>query len=123
MKHLKSINEYHRTVGFRYSEPQEKYTVSLLCIGEDINEDKIKLGLAKVSVLTYDENSVTVTPLDEETVIESPDGAVQVDAIISFNVTIYNEKEVHGIVDELSHKLKQYNIDILDFKSKEILED
>ena len=76
-----------------------------------------------MSVLTYDENSVTVTNLDEDTIIESPDGPVHVDAIVSFNITIYNEKEVNGVVEELSHKLKQYNIEILDFKSKESLED
>ena len=65
MKHLKNINEYHRTVGFRYSEPREKYKVSLLCLGQEINVDKIKIGLSKVSTLTYDENSIEVNLLDE----------------------------------------------------------
>ena len=120
MKHLQTINEYGRTVGFRYSAPKEKYTVSLLCSGQDINEDKIKYGLSKVSELTYDENSILVNLLDEGAVANSPDGPIQIDAIVTFNVTLYNEKEVNGIVDELGQKLS--DIEILDYKSKENLD-
>ena len=47
MKYLQSINEYHRVVGFKYSEPREKYTVSLLCSGQDITKDKINIGFTK----------------------------------------------------------------------------
>lgn len=120
MKYLQSINEYQRTVGFRYSQPREKYTVSLLCSGQDINEDKIKYGLSKVSELTYDENSILINLLDEGTVANSPEGPIQIDAVVTFNVTLYNEKEVNGVVDELGQKLN--DIEILDFKSKQNLE-
>lgn len=122
MKHLKSINEYNRTVGFRYSEPKEKYTVSLLCKGEDITEDKIKEGLSKVSTLTYDENSVEVHLLDEGMVAELPGSHVEIDAVVMFNVTIYNEKEVYGIANELNQKLSKFNIEILDFKTKDLVD-
>jgi hypothetical protein len=122
MKHLKSINEYHRTVGFRYSEPREKYSVSLLCKGEDITEDKINIGLSKVSTLTYDESSIKVHLLDEGMVAEMPDGAVEIDAVVNFNVTVYNDKEIYGIVDELGHKLSQFDIIILDYKSKDLVD-
>lgn len=122
MKHLKSINEYHRTVGFRYSEPKEKYTVSLLCAGQDITKEKINLGLSKVSTLTYDENSIEVNLLDEGTMANSPEGPISIDAVVTFNLTVYNDKEIYGIVDELGHKLIQFDIEILDFKSKDLVD-
>ncbi len=122
MKHLKSINEYQRTVGFRYSEPTESYNVSMLCKGEDITEDKIDLGLSKVSQLTYDSSSIEIKNLDEDTVVELQDGPVQIDAIVSFNITVYNDKEIFAIIDELSRKLlSAFDINVLDFKSKENL--
>lgn len=120
MKHLKSINEYHRTVGFRYSEPKEKYTVSLLCAGQGITKDKINLGLSKVSTLTYDESSIEVHLFDEVTGVNTPDGPVPIDAVVTFNVTVYNDKEIYGIVDELGHKLN--DIEILDYKSKDLVD-
>jgi len=124
MKYLQTINEYQRTVGFRYSEPKEKYKVSLLCKGQDINEDKINEGLSKVSELTYDSKSIEVNLLDEGMIAELPEiGYVEISAIVSFNVNLYNEKEVNGVVSELGQKLSKFDIEILDFKSKENLED
>ena len=35
MRHLQTINEYQRTVGFRYSAPKESYNIDLL-LKEDI---------------------------------------------------------------------------------------
>ena len=122
MKHLQSINEYQRTVGFRYSEPKESYNIDILLKGEDITEDKIVLGLSKVSELVYDKESVEVNILDEGTVAELEDGAVEIDAIAHFNITVYNEREILTIVEELGKKLSSaFNIEILDFKSKENL--
>lgn len=120
MKYLQSINEYQRTVGFRYSAPKEKYTVSLICIGQVITKDMINFGLSKVHELTYDENSIDVNLLDEGTVANSPEGPIQIDAVVTFNVTLYNEKEINGVVDELGQKL--IDIEILDYKSKETLD-
>ena len=123
MKYLQSINEYQRTVGFRYSEPKESYNIDILLRGEDITEDKIILGLSKVSELFYDQESVEVNILDEGTVAELEDGAVEIDAVAHFNITVYNEREILTIVEELGRKLAPFNIDILDFKSKESLVD
>ena len=119
MKYLQSINEYQRTVGFRYSEPKESYNIDILLRGEDITEDKIILGLSKVSELFYDKESVEVNILDEGTVAELEDGAVEIDAVAHFNITVYNEREILTIVEELGRKLTSFNIEILDFKSKE----
>jgi hypothetical protein len=122
MRHLQTINEYQRTVGFRYSSPKESYNIDILLKGEDITKDKIILGLSKVSELVYDGESVKVNILDEGTVVEIEDVEVEIDAIVNFNITVYNEKEILTIVEELGKKLlPAFNIEILDFKSKENL--
>ena len=122
MRHLQTMNEYQRTVGFRYSAPKESYNIDILLKGEDITKDKIILGLSKVSELVYDGESVEVNILDEGTVVEIEDTEVEIDAIVNFNITVYNEKEILTIVEELGKKLlPSFNIEILDFKSKENL--
>ena len=122
MKHLQTINEYQRTVGFRYSQPNESYNIDILCKGEDITVDKINLGLSKVSELVYNPESIEVTMLDEESIVELPDGPVEVDAVVHFNINVYNDKEIFAIVDELGRKLSSaFNIEVLDYKSKENL--
>ena len=122
MKHLQTINEYQRTVGFRYSEPKESYNIDILLKGEDITEDKIILGLSKVSELVYDQESVKVNILDEGSVVEIEETEVEIDAVVNFNITVYNEREIITIVEELGKKLlPAFNIEILDFKSKENL--
>lgn len=122
MKYLQTINEYQRTVGFRYSEPKESYNVALLLKGEDITLDKIVFGLSKVSELVHDRESIEVNILDEETIVELENVSVQIDAVVDFNITVYNEREIITIVEELGKKLlPAFNIEILDFKSKENL--
>ena len=122
MKYLQTINEYQRTVGFRYSEPKESYNVALLLKGEDITEDKIVFGLSKVNELVCDRESIEVNVLDEETIVELENVSVQIDAVVDFNITVYNEREIITIVEELGKKLlPAFNIEILDFKSKENL--
>ena len=124
MRHLQTINEYQRTVGFRYSAPKESYNIDILLKGEDITKDKIILGLSKVSELVYDVESVKVNILDEGTVAEIEDVEVEIDAIVNFNITVYNEREILTIIEELGKKLlPSFNIEILDFKSKENLVD
>ena len=125
MKHLQTINEYQRTVGFRYSEPKESYNIDILLKGEDITLDKIILGLSKVSELVYDKESIEVNILDEGNFVEleGSETEVEIDAVAHFNITVYNEREILTIVEELGRKLAPFNIDILDFKSKESLVD
>jgi hypothetical protein len=125
MKHLQTINEYQRTVGFRYSEPKESYNIDILLKGEDITLDKIILGLSKVSELVYDHESVEINILDEGNFVEleGSEVEVEIDAVAHFNITVYNEREILTIVEELGRKLAPFNIEILDFKSKESLVD
>jgi hypothetical protein len=119
MKHLQKINEYQRTIGFRYSEPKETYNISILIKGDDITGDKIDLGLSRVSELFYNKESIEVNPFDEKTIVNLPSGSVEVDAIVNFNINVYNYKEIHSIINELGEKLLSYfDIEVLDFKSK-----
>ena len=123
MKYLQSINEYQRTVGFRYSAPKESYNIDILCKGEDITVDKINIGLSKVSELVYNPESIEVNILEEGTIAELADGAVEIDAVVHFNINVYNDKEIFAIVDELGRKLSStFNIEVLDYKSKENLD-
>ena len=48
---------------------------------------------------------------------------VEIDAVAHFNITVYNEREILTIIEELGKKLPSFNIEILDFKSKENLVD
>jgi len=121
MKYLKSINEYGRTVGFRYSEPKEAYKIICILVGNDINEDKIKKCLSKVSELYYDSESVKVANQDVE--IEIGDSIDQINAIASFDIKVYTDKEILSIVEELGDKLDMYDIQLIDFKSKKSLVD
>ena len=123
MKYLKSINEYQRTVGFRYSQPKESYNIDILCKGDDITKEKIDLGLSKVHELTYNTESIKISLLDEDTVVELEDGEVQIDAIVQFNITVYTDKEIFAIVEELGKKLSVFGIQVVDYKSKENLVD
>jgi hypothetical protein len=120
--HLKKItmfNEYQRTIGFRYSEPKETYNIDILIKGDDITEDKINLGLSKVSELFYDQGSIKINPFDEKTIVNLPSGSVEVDAVVLFNINVYNDKEIPSIIDELREKLLSYfDIEVLDFKSR-----
>jgi hypothetical protein len=123
MKHLQTINEYGRTVGFRYSAPKESYNIDILLKGDDITVDKINLGLSKVRELIYNQDSIEVNILEEGTIAELQDGPVEIDAIAHFNITVYNEKEIFTIVEELDKKLSVFGIQLVDYKSKEDLVD
>jgi len=122
MKHLQTINEYQRTVGFRYSAPKESYNIDILLKGDDITKDKINLGLSKVRELVYNQDSIEVNILEEGTIAELEDGPIEIDAVAHFNITVYNEKEILTIIEELGKKLSSsFNIELIDFKSKENL--
>ena len=67
-------------------------------------------------------NKTEYLPLDEGTVAELEDGPIEIDAVAHFNITVYNEKEILTIIEELGKKLSSsFNIELIDFKSKENL--
>jgi len=123
MKYIKSINEdFYRVAGFRYSEPKEDYKVSVICLG-DVTEDKIKRGLSNVTNLKFNPDSIVVTNIDEDQVVNTPNGPIDINAIVEFVVTVYTDREVKGVVEELSTILSSaFDIEIVDLKYKKILD-
>jgi hypothetical protein len=115
MKHLKSINEYNRTVGFVYSKPTESYTVDILCLGGDnVTKDNINTGLSQVSKLTFNPELTTVNNMEQKQ-IEMDGNLVIIDSVVNFNVTVYNSKELYGIVKELNKNLSNLGITIVHY--------
>lgn len=93
MKHIKSINEF-RTIGFRYSEPTLGFLISCYYTG-DIKEEDISDVLEKLNI-KFDSINIT----DEFGTLEIGQESIEVDGVVSFNMFIYNEKEIEAILDE-----------------------
>ncbi len=120
MKYIKSIHEeFDRVVGFRYSEPKEAYKITVLCMGEEITTDKVEKALGKVSNLKFKPETINVTNNEEETLIETPNGVVSIDAFVNFDIVVYTDREIRGIIEELGDILSSaFDIEILNFKVK-----
>ncbi len=93
MKHIKTINEYQRTVGFRYSEPKEKFNIKIY-LDNQLSKEEIELALNESDVI-FSDIKFEDTPDD----ISSDD---QMISVISFDVNVYNEKELERIVEDFS---------------------
>ena len=50
MKHIKTINEYQRTVGFRYSEPREKFNIKVYLDSELTKEELRDKNLKELGI-------------------------------------------------------------------------
>jgi hypothetical protein len=98
MKHIKSINEF-RTIGFRYSEPTLGFLISCYYTG-DIKEEDISDVLEKLN-LKFDSINIT----HEDGSLETEQGDIPVNGVISFNILIYNEKEIEAIIEEFNRLL------------------
>jgi hypothetical protein len=124
MKYIKSIKEdFNRVVGFRYSDPKESYKVSILCLGEEITKDKIERALNKVTQLKFNSESINITEIGDDMSINTPDGPILVDAIVEFELTVYTDREISGIVEELGKiLLSAFDIEIVNFKYKMVLD-
>lgn len=119
MKHIKSINEfYHRTAGFRYSEPSLKYSISGYYIGQ-ISEEEL-VSTLKDSNVTFDSVEVESNPGDIKIQTESGDRDVKVDGHVSFDVSVYVEREIDSILDNLSKTLYvNYRVKLIDVAANE----
>jgi hypothetical protein len=112
MKHLQSINEYQRTVGFRYSDPTEKFNIKVYINGE-LTEEEIKNTLNDIDVILFGDIQFEETPNDY--IPEEEDGVVNV---ISFDISVYNEKEIERIMEDftkivyLDYKIKTLDVSI-----------
>jgi hypothetical protein len=112
MKHLQSINEYQRTVGFRYSDPKEKFNIKVYINGE-LTEEEIKNTLNDIDVILFGDIQFEETPNDY--IPEEEDDVVNV---ISFDISVYNEKEIERIIEDftkiiyLDYKVKTLDVSI-----------
>jgi hypothetical protein len=93
MKHLQSINEYDRTVGFRYSDPTEKFNIKVYINGE-LTEEEIKNTLNETDVIVLGDIRFEDTP--DDYMSDDEDDEVNV---ISFDICVYNEKEIERIIE------------------------
>ncbi len=86
MKHLKRINEYTRTVGFRYSEPKIELTMSGFFIGE-LSNDLMKQALDEFQIKSKDIN-ISNKPGR----IELEEEFIEVDGMFTINFFVYNDR-------------------------------
>jgi hypothetical protein len=86
MKHLKRINEYTRTVGFRYSEPKIELTMSGFFIGDLSNE------LMKQALDEFEIKSKDINISNKPGRIELEEGVIEVDGIFTINFFVYNDR-------------------------------
>ena len=118
MKYIKSINEYSRTVGFRYSKPTESFHAVLFFVG-DLDENSFQSILDSIDV-TYESLIVK----QEEDIIEVQIGEevkeVVIDGKVEFDLFIYNEKELFTIFENILRICDvEFNVQISDFNTKE----
>ena len=110
MKHLQSINEYQRTVGFRYSDPTEKFNIKVYINGE-LTEEEIKNTLNETDVIVLGDIRFEDTP--DDYMSDDEDDEVNV---ISFDICVYNEKEIERIIEDFTKIIYlDYGIKALDF--------
>jgi hypothetical protein len=103
MKHIKSINEYQRTVGFRYSDPKEKFNIKIYIDGE-LTEEEIKITLKDIDVILFDNIQFEDAPVDYITPEDD-----QIVNVISFDINVYNEKELEKIIEDFSKTIHLYH--------------
>lgn len=118
MKYIKSINEYSRTVGFRYSKPRESFHAILFFVGK-LDESSFQSILDSIDV-TYESLSVRY----EEDIIEVKLGdeikEVVIDGKVEFDLLVYNEKELFTIFENILRICDvEFNVQISDFNTKE----
>ncbi len=95
MKHIKTINEYQRTVGFRYSEPKEKFNIKVYLDGE-LSKEEVELALSEADVVFSDIQFEEV-PDDYHS-----DEDLDVVSVASFDLNVYSEKELERIIEDFS---------------------
>jgi len=114
MKYINTINEFTRTIGFRYSKPSIKYKATLFCTGE-LKEDSLKELLDYIQVPF--EN---VKIFNEETTIDIEGHEVETNLIVEFEFFVYSEQEIEKIVEEIRLGLnREFEVMTFDFLVKQ----
>lgn len=98
LKHLKSINEY-RTMGFRYSDPTDKFDIALLYQGE-LDQSILEEVLKDYRI---DFESIEINDKKVETENGISDGYVVI------SVLVYTDKEINDVVDTIIKHIRIRN--------------
>ena len=106
MKYIKPINEFNRTIGFRYSEPTIKFNLTLHCVGE-LDEESLS-KLLKYTDVPYENIQIS----NEENVVETENEEVDSNLKVQFDFLVYNESEIEKIVEEVREGLfREFDVD------------
>lgn len=125
MKHIKSINEfYHRTMGFRYSEPTLRFSIACYYQGKTNNE-MVTSALDGVGQLKFEKVNVVETPGKiKARDIDDSFYDVDIDGTILFDILIYSEREIDKIMEDLTKSLAiDYKVRVVDVKISELGKD
>ncbi len=115
MKHIKPINEFTRTIGFRYSEPAIGYRAILFCVGK-LSKNSF-LQLLNFSEIKNEKVKIS----KEENKVNTEEGEIETDLVIEFDFFVYSEQELERIVEDVRNGLqREFNVQTFDFLLKEL---
>jgi len=114
MKYLKSINEiYHRTLGFRYSDPVEKFDIHSFFIG-DLDRETLQ------KVLRY--NRVKTGELEisnRREVVRIGDSSIEIWGTVKFQVYTYDDRELDHILQSIINSLfSDFGVELVNINYK-----
>lgn len=120
MKHIKSINEfYHRTMGFRYSEPALRFSITCYYQGR-ITEEQLSQALENIGNLKFEKVEVNHND-SKRTIRDEVEQIVHINGYMDFDILIYNEREIDSIMENLTKSLYiDYKIKVVDVSINEL---
>lgn len=115
MKYIKLINEFNRTIGFRYSEPTIGYKAILYCVGRISKNSFIQL----LNFLEIKTEKIKITR--QENTLEIEDLDVKTNLVIEFDFNVYSDQELDKIIEDIRSGLnREFNVQVFDFLLKEL---
>lgn len=113
MKHIKLFEFYKRTIGFKYSEPKVKIGI-LCCVLGSPKKALVKEVLDDIDA-KYEESSIKIKSPEN---VDLPQN-VDCDKVIMFDLLVYTEREVEGIIEDFSKAMFKKKVSIIDALTKE----
>ena len=115
MKYIKPINEFNRTIGFRYSTPQNKFKVIFYCFGELDSDSLAKL----LSYLDIPYENISIN--EKEGHISFEDGDAEFNLEVSYDFSVYSDQEIEKIIEDVRIGLnREFNVETIQFSIKEL---
>jgi hypothetical protein len=110
MKHIKKLNEYQRTVGFRYSQPNEKFNIKVY-LDSELKKEEIETSLNEIDVIF---GNIKFEDVPEDYVTQEENEVVV--SVVTFELSIFNEKELEKILEDFSKIINlDYGVRVLEF--------